>query len=269
MSSKEATGAKGKPKTREQQCSNKSASKEKSNDKAKSQISTQSKKKSGEGKRSKTKSSEGTRSKRKSKDGSKSETVSAKDMPATTQKKIGSMVRKIEACKGAIAVSSEKAFQNAGYSLESVKLFHSDYSQVLRAKKNGKGGFVAKVVNLTECSPRSRTNLLQNSLPILRFISGVNEKQKEPLSPLFIAVLDIFLVGGCKLYIFMPECKSASSLYDLVKTGKTIAPTDIRKWFRSMVTGIDTLQQMGVANRGIKLQVRWRMGTGRYCHCLT
>src|SRR5699024_5873026 len=113
------------------------------------------------------------------------------DMTSKEKKKIGSKIRRIEATKGAIAVTNENAIGSAGYTVENgAKLFCSDYSMVLHCKKpNAKiARMVVKVINLTECSPRSRANLLQNSVRIMRYVSGANGKGKDPISPLFIMV---------------------------------------------------------------------------------
>src|SRR5699024_9199285 len=113
---------------------------------------------------------------------------------------------------------------------------------------------VVKVINLTECSLRSRANLLQNSVRIMRYVSGANGKGKGPISPLFIMVHDIFLVSGVKLFIFMTECDSNRTLYELVKSQQNLPPSDIRTWCKSIVAGVNELHKIGVAHRAIKLQ---------------
>lgn len=182
-------------------------------------------------------------------------TTVADTFTSAEKKEMGIKVRKVEVTQGAIAVTNESAITSSGYVVEGPKLFQSDYSMVLRARKGtNKSRIVVKVVNLAETSPRSRANLLINSVRIMRFISSAADKNKGPLSPLFIVVHDIFLVCGVKLFIFMNECDSNRSLYDMVKSKQTLTPSDIRKWFRDMVAGVDALQQMGCAHRSIKLQ---------------
>ena len=272
--SADSSSMSGKAKSSSRSKSKANTSREKSKPKSsdhhanKSQVNKdRSKPKSSDGrKKSKTKSKEDHRSKHSKhskEDQSKSsqaktESASAEKLDPKDKNKIGSKVRKIEATKGAIAVSNESAISKAGYALESGRLFQSDYSQVLRVKKSkgDNGKLVVKVINLTECSPRSRANLLQNSVRIMRYIGDAaqGKKKKGPLSPLFIAVADIYLVNGVKLFIFMQECDSSRTLYDLVKSSQSLLAKDIRTWFKAIISGVHELQRVGVAHRAVKLQ---------------
>lgn len=266
-----------KPKSSEHHSSSKGpqASKDRSKEKKKSCDKSKSRTKSSDGQKSKNKpkSADGhKKSKSKAKEGhgkkhskhskdgknkAKVESVTA-EMARKDKKSIGDMVRKIEATKGATAVSNDNAIGQAGFVIECGRLYQSEYSQVLRAKKTGSkntaGKLVVKVVNLTECSPRSRANLLQNSVRIMRFVSGVGDKSKEPISPLFIAISDIYLASGLKLFIFMAECNSSRSLYDLVKSNQSQSAADIRIWTKAIANGVHELQRIGVAHRAVKLQ---------------
>lgn len=57
-----------------------------------------------------------------------------------------------------------------------------------------------------------------------------------------------------KLYVFMEECQSNSTLYDLVKSSNPIRVDDIRSYMHSIVAGINVLQNLGIAHRYLKLQ---------------
>lgn len=191
--------------------------------------------------------------------------------------KLAKMVNKIETTRGATAVSNEATIRAAGFIIEPTKLFQSEYSVVHKAKYNKSGterNIVVKMVNLTECSPRFRTNLLKNSVRILRYVSGCDNYGPDsssgnktggsnvrtgisvaPQSPIFIQTYEIFVLSGVSLFIFMQECNAARSLYDLVKsTRENLAPADIRKWCKSIATGVNKLQRIGAAHRAIKLQ---------------
>ena len=225
---------------------------------------SKSKPKSADGhKKSKTKSKENHRSKhsKHSKNGkseAKAESAPIENLTSKEKENMGKMVHKIVETKGAIAVTSENLIGQAGFTVTSGRLYHSDYSQVLRAKKTGSKStadkLVVKVVNLTECSPRSRANLLKNSVRIMRYVSGIGDKTKDPISPLFITVSDIYLVSGAKLFIFMAECDSTRSLYELVKSSQSPSSTDIRSWTKAISGGVHELQRIGVAHRAVKLQ---------------
>ncbi|XP_017479496.1 PREDICTED: CBL-interacting protein kinase 30-like [Rhagoletis zephyria] len=163
-------------------------------------------------------------------------------------------VRKVMETKGANVVTSEAAMEASGYTVEGPKIFSSDYSTVLRAKKGTGKSLVVKVINLAECSPRSRSTLLKDSVRIMRYISGAGSRTHEPLASVFVPVEDIFNVAGMRLFIFMATCDSNKSLYDMVKANQSLTPADIRTYFKSVATGVHQLQQIGVAHRAIKLQ---------------
>lgn len=268
--SKSADKASNKKKSKSKPKNHKSVS----SDSKQKQAKTKSKKKSADGKK---KSVDGKKSKKKS--SSKSAPTSAKSRDAKDKKQIYSKVRMIETSKGAVAVNSEKAIESAGYIVKAVApLYTSDYSTVIGAETKKSGGtsgghLVVKVITLTECPPRARINLLKNAVRIMRYVgSGGNEKKsksrKGSLSPVFVSVAEIFLVGTVKLFIFMQYCPGRS-VYDWVKTqrksggldtgdqkSKEATQTMIRNWFKALVKGVNELQRIGVAHRSVKLQVR-------------
>ncbi|OTF80924.1 cAMP-dependent protein kinase catalytic subunit-like protein, partial [Euroglyphus maynei] len=57
-----------------------------------------------------------------------------------------------------------------------------------------------------------------------------------------------------KLYIFMDEYQAGPTMYDLVRSTTALKPDEIREYMRSIVSGIGTLQKLGVAHRYLKLQ---------------
>ncbi|KAI2805066.1 hypothetical protein RDWZM_008288 [Blomia tropicalis] len=196
-----------------------------------------------------------TNDKAKCKKGSSKSKASSSSDSATgleCKSKIGKQVKKIGMTKGAIPVMNESTIKHSGYVIEPNKLYQSEYSAVHKAKnsKCGTDRIVVKIINLTECSPRFRTNLLQTSSRILRYACN----DKKQFSPLFIKTYDIYSVSGVKLFIFMQECNSNRMMYDLVKSSQHLPPADIRKWCKSLVSGVNKLQEIGVAHRAIKLQ---------------
>ena len=180
----------------------------------------------------------------------KMETLVSKAVSLLHARSIGHKVNKIEATDGPIMVSSEQSILANGYVVQSGKIYQSDYSQVLPAKNKSKSDklLVVKVLNLSECSPRFRTNLLQTSCRIIRYVSF----QKR--CKLFIKVYDLFLVSGAKLFVFMDYCNSARMMYDLVKSKGKQSPNEIRQWINQIMSGVDKLQNMGVAHRALKLE---------------
>lgn len=267
----------------------KAKSKKKSADRKAGEKSSKKKKEKSadEKKKSKKKSADNKKSKKKS--GGKSASSSSASKELKEQKKICRKIRKVEASKGAVAVNSEKAIESAGYTVNAVAPYYtSDYSTVISAEAKkaadlggslAGGRLVVKVITLAECSPRARVNLLQNAVRIMRYVSvagsekdpKTGHRRKGPLSPIFVQVADIFLVGTVKLFVFMQYCPGRS-VYDWVKAQRKAASdaagsqeskealqTMIRDWFKALVKGIHELQRIGVAHRAVKLQVRQKV----------
>lgn len=165
-------------------------------------------------------------------------------------------VRKIEACKGATALASESTILGPNnYVVKSNKrIYQSEYSQVFPASNSTllpEAKLVAKVVNLLECSPRFRANLLQTAVRIIRYCTAL-----QPRSDLFIKTYDLYVVGGTKLFHFMDLCEPGRPLYDLIKSKDKSKCTaaDVRRWTKAIAHAVDKLLRLGVAHRAVKLQ---------------
>lgn len=70
--------------------------------------------------------------------------------------------------------------------------------------------------------------------------------------------MSLFVFGrktpSVKLYVFMEECVSNKTLYDMVKSTIPLKCSDIRTYTKVITSGIDKLQSIGVAHRHLKLQ---------------